>query len=68
MADAVGVIKGPMSDQMAWASLYELALSVAERLGATVPDAAREVGRYEFLEAVLNVDDGWRLDWNGRPS
>ncbi|MEW2525759.1 MULTISPECIES: hypothetical protein [unclassified Streptomyces] len=57
-----------MSDQMAWASLYELALSVAERLGATVPDAAREVGRYEFLEAVLNVDDGWRLDWNGRPS
>ncbi|MFE6404791.1 hypothetical protein [Streptomyces alboflavus] len=65
--DESGVIKGPMSDQMAWASIYELALEVAERFGATVPAAARDVGRYEFHEVVLNVADGWRLAWNGKP-
>ncbi|MGW6454566.1 hypothetical protein ACWF94_01340 [Streptomyces sp. NPDC055078] len=57
-----------MSDQMAWALIYGLALDVAERFGATVPDAARHIGRYAFHEAVQSVDDGWSLHWNGKPA
>uniref|UniRef100_A0AAU2V7S9 Uncharacterized protein n=1 Tax=Streptomyces sp. NBC_00003 TaxID=2903608 RepID=A0AAU2V7S9_9ACTN len=57
-----------MSDQMAWAKLYELALETAEKHGATIPDAARHVGAYGFFDRVTHSDDGWSLTWNGKPA
>ncbi|MER7045808.1 MULTISPECIES: hypothetical protein [Streptomyces] len=62
------LVSGPMSDQMAWGLIYGLALDIAERHGATVPDQARAVGPYAFHEAVQSVEDGWCLLWNGKPA
>lgn len=58
------MIPGPVSEEMAWGAVYELALEVAKRHGATVPDAARDVGRYDFMQEVTKSADGLRLEWN----
>ena len=60
------VIPGPVSEQMAWGEVYELALRIAEEHGATVPDAARDVGRYDFYDRVTKSSDEIVLSWKGK--
>ncbi|QCX75741.1 hypothetical protein C9F11_10305 [Streptomyces sp. YIM 121038] len=55
-----------MSADMAWDRIYQLALDVAERFGATIPEAARSVGEYEFLQRVHKSPDGVALNWDKR--
>lgn len=54
------MIPGLVSEEMAWGAVYELALEVAKRHGATVPDAARD----DFMQEVTKSADGLRLEWN----
>jgi hypothetical protein len=60
------VIPGSASDQMAWGSLYELALQIAEEHGATIPATARDVGRYDFYSRVTESTDEIMLHWKER--
>ncbi|WP_225825559.1 hypothetical protein [Streptomyces naphthomycinicus] len=60
------VIPGPASDQMAWGEVYELALRVAEEHGATIPQVARDVGRYDFTNRVHRSTDEITLSWKGK--
>lgn len=60
------LIAGPMTDQMAWDRIYELALTVAQQHGAVIPDAAKVVGPYAFHQEVRLSVSGVTLDWNGR--
>ncbi|MFJ6659734.1 hypothetical protein ACIQNG_25775 [Streptomyces sp. NPDC091377] len=62
------VIPGPVSEQMAWGELYDLALRIAEEHGATIPGSARDVGRYDFLARVDRSADEITLHWNGKMS
>lgn len=60
------LITGPMTDQMAWSRIYELALQIAEQHGAVIPDNARVVGSYAFHQEINANISGLTLDWNGR--
>ncbi|NUQ95321.1 MAG: hypothetical protein HOY79_01725 [Streptomyces sp.] len=60
------LIPGPASDQMAWGSLYELALRIAEEHGASIPAGARDVGRYDFYDRVTKSVDEISLSWKGK--
>lgn len=60
------IITDPASEQMAWGEVYELALRIAMEHGATVPDRARDVGRYEFYDRVSKSTDEITLSWKGR--
>ncbi|MFG3281616.1 hypothetical protein [Streptomyces sp. NPDC048111] len=59
-------VSGELTDEMAWARLYDLALSVAEEHGATIPESARAVGPYRFMQAITDMDNGLTLSWEGR--
>ncbi|MBX7464995.1 hypothetical protein K1Y80_02725 [Streptomyces sp. MAG02] len=59
-------VEGQLTDDMAWARLYDLALSVAEEHGATIPESARAVGPYRFMKAITDMDNGLTLSWEGR--
>ncbi|MFG2886496.1 hypothetical protein ACGFYV_30045 [Streptomyces sp. NPDC048297] len=60
------VIPGPATDQMAWGEVYELALRIAEEHGATIPDTARDVGRYDFYNRVVKSADEITISWKGK--
>ncbi|MCB5170377.1 hypothetical protein LG634_36995 [Streptomyces bambusae] len=59
-------IEGALTDQLAWDVLYQLALDIAERHGATVSAAARTVGPYGFVAAIEEMGTGLTLSWEGR--
>lgn len=60
------VIDGPMSDEMAWSRVYELAMTIAEEHGAVIPDSARQVGPYAFTQVITKSPEQIGLTWNGR--
>lgn len=57
------VISGPVSEEMAWGEVYELALRIAELHGAVIPAVARDVGRYDFMNRVNKSTDEITLSW-----
>lgn len=59
-------VAGPLTEQLAWDAIYQLALDVAEQHGATVPQAARVVGPYGFVQAIEDMGTGVSLSWEGR--
>jgi hypothetical protein len=59
-------LSGPLTEQLAWDEIYRLALDVAEQHGAIVPEAARAVGPYAFVQAIEDMGTGVVLSWEGR--
>lgn len=63
-----GEAVGAMSDDMAWDLVYQLALEVAGEHGATIPESARAVGVYNFLQRVRTSEHGFVLIWDHKPA